>query len=322
MTRRRQRGFGGATHWRRQGFVDESCVRTGQPHAKVKQIGDALEKMHARLASDIGEARRIRSLGPTRVTAGLRRQGSLVYTCGQAVRNVPRSNYVMDGLGKYRLGDMSVLETKWLKFNIRFQDYRQQSCEQAPLHQRVTLTRRCRLELAFIWIVNVMWALGQHKPCNLQRAQNSECRAEDSALRAHLGSPIKVVALKSDGREIGATGSVDHSSLPISVTVTVAVGDGDRWGGRLSRERVPPVTFARYDLVDIDEDADFVYPRPPSIRSTFVDGRRGSLSVTIPGAVQGSDADSTRSQEVEKTQLSFFLKSKPLSRANWLSAVA
>ena len=103
-----------------------------------------------------------------------------------------------------------------------------------------------------------------------------------------------------------------------------------------------PVIFARYDLVDIDEDADLIYPRPASIRSSFLDRRRGSLPMAIPGALQASDAYSTRSREgsiltVRRPSRSWddssthrssqsgedptliLPKSEPLSRADWHS---
>ncbi|KAI9571156.1 hypothetical protein HD554DRAFT_2312434 [Boletus coccyginus] len=103
-----------------------------------------------------------------------------------------------------------------------------------------------------------------------------------------------------------------------------------------------PVIFARYDLVDIDEDADLIYPRPASIRSSFLDGRRGSLPMAIPGALQASDAYSARSREgsiltVRRPSRSWddssthrsshsgedptliLPKSEPLSRADWHS---
>jgi hypothetical protein len=102
-----------------------------------------------------------------------------------------------------------------------------------------------------------------------------------------------------------------------------------------------PVTFASCNLEDIDEDADLVYPHPPSIRSSILDGRRGSLPMAIPGAVQGTDAYSTRSREgsiltVRRPSRSWddssthrsshsgedptliLPKSEPLSRADWL----
>ncbi|KAF8134506.1 hypothetical protein EV363DRAFT_1323724 [Boletus edulis] len=103
-----------------------------------------------------------------------------------------------------------------------------------------------------------------------------------------------------------------------------------------------PVTFANYDLPDIDEDADLVDPRPPSIRSFALDGRRGSLPMAIPGIVQPSDAFSTRSREgsiltVRRPSRSWddtsthrsshsgedpsllLPRSEPLSRADWRS---
>jgi hypothetical protein len=106
-----------------------------------------------------------------------------------------------------------------------------------------------------------------------------------------------------------------------------------------------PVTFARYDLADIDEDTDLVDPRPPSIRSFVPDGRRGSLPMTIPGTVQPSDAYSIRSREgsiltVRRPSRSWddastyrsshggddpshmLPKSEPNSRADWLSIEA
>lgn len=107
-----------------------------------------------------------------------------------------------------------------------------------------------------------------------------------------------------------------------------------------------PLTFASCDLADIDEDADLVYPpRPPSIRSSIFNGRRGSLPMAIPGVVQGTDAYSTRSREgsiltVRRPSRSWddssthrsshsgedptliLPKSEPLSRADWLSLEA
>ena len=106
-----------------------------------------------------------------------------------------------------------------------------------------------------------------------------------------------------------------------------------------------PVTFASYDLVDIDEDADLVDPRPSSIRSSILDGRRGSLPMAIPGAVQASDAYNTRSREgsiltvrrpsrswddssTHRSSISgedptlILPKSEPHSRADWLSLEA
>lgn len=106
-----------------------------------------------------------------------------------------------------------------------------------------------------------------------------------------------------------------------------------------------PVTFANCDLPDIDEDADLIDPRPPSIRSFAPDRRRGSLPMAIPGAVQASDAYSTRSREgsiftVRRPSRSWddtgthrsshsgedptviLPKSEPLSRADWLSVEA
>ena len=106
-----------------------------------------------------------------------------------------------------------------------------------------------------------------------------------------------------------------------------------------------PVTFARYDLADIDEDADLVDAFAPSIRSFSLDGRRGSLPMAIPGVVQGSDANSIRSREgsiltvrrpsrswddssTHRSSLSgedptvILPKSEPHSRADWLSVEA
>lgn len=106
-----------------------------------------------------------------------------------------------------------------------------------------------------------------------------------------------------------------------------------------------PVTFARDYLVGLDEDVDLVDPGPSSIRSSILDGRRGSLPMAIPGAVQSSDAHTTRSREgsiltirrpsrswdatsVHRSSYSgedptlILPKSEPLSRADWLSLEA
>ncbi|KAG9316760.1 hypothetical protein JVU11DRAFT_2822 [Chiua virens] len=58
-----------------------------------------------------------------------------------------------------------------------------------------------------------------------------------------------------------------------------------------------PVTFAREYLNDYDEDFDFNHPGPSTSRASIFDGRRGSLPMAIPGAVQGSDVYSNRSRE-------------------------
>lgn len=101
-----------------------------------------------------------------------------------------------------------------------------------------------------------------------------------------------------------------------------------------------PVTFARDFLIGVDEDVDIVDPGPSTIRSSIFDGRRGSLPMAIPGAVQHSDT--TRSREgsiltirrpsrswdatsVHRSSYSgedptvILPKSEPLSRADWLS---
>ena len=57
-----------------------------------------------------------------------------------------------------------------------------------------------------------------------------------------------------------------------------------------------PVTFAR-DLPDIDEDVDLVDPGPSTFQASLFDGRRGSLPMAIPGALQASDHYTTRSRE-------------------------
>lgn len=53
-----------------------------------------------------------------------------------------------------------------------------------------------------------------------------------------------------------------------------------------------PVTFARDDLPEIDEDVDLVVSGP-----SLYDGRRGSLPMAIPGAVQPNDSYTARSRE-------------------------
>lgn len=106
-----------------------------------------------------------------------------------------------------------------------------------------------------------------------------------------------------------------------------------------------PVTFARDLLLDINEDVDLVDPGPSSLRSSVFDGRRGSLPMAIPGAVQPSDTHTTRSREgsiltIRRPSRSWdatsarrssysgedptviLPKSEPLSRADWLSLEA
>lgn len=100
-----------------------------------------------------------------------------------------------------------------------------------------------------------------------------------------------------------------------------------------------PVTFAR-DYFDEDVD-----PGPSTFRSSIHDGRRGSLPMAIPGAVQPSDPHATRSREgsiltIRRPSRSWdatsvhhsshngedptviLPKSEPLSRADWLSLEA
>lgn len=58
-----------------------------------------------------------------------------------------------------------------------------------------------------------------------------------------------------------------------------------------------PVTFARDDLVEIDEDVDLVDPGPSTFQSALLGSRRGSLPMAIPGIIQGCDPYTARSRE-------------------------
>ncbi|KAH0828006.1 hypothetical protein J3R83DRAFT_3653 [Lanmaoa asiatica] len=165
----------------------------------------------------------------------------------------------------------------------------------------------------------------------------------------HASRTHRVTAASSQDGATPSSSSVSvttsRSSSRVSMRTTEQFSSDDELEIDYYDGNSSPVIFAKDYLGDIDEAVDIVDPGPSIIRSSVFDGRRGSLPMAIPGAVQGSDAYSTRSREgsiltIRRPSRSWdatsahrsshsgedptiiLPKSEPLSRADWLSLEA